>query len=302
MNDYPNPAPVKKSNGKVIKWAVLSVAVIVLACVLYSSCTAIVPTGYTGILTTFGKVADYTLDAGFHIKSPFQVVTVMDNREQKQIYNTQAFSSDIQQVQVSGAINYNINKTTAMNLFKDVGTNYYNTLISPRLLENLKAVFSKYTAEELISSRDRLSIETREMLSEEMSGYGINIISVSIEDIDFADAFTDAVEAKQVAQQSKLKAEIEQEQATMEAQQQAERKKIAAEAEANVQKINADAEAYAIRTQAEAQAEANRQIAQSLTEELIEYTQVSNWDGKMPTYMAGGDSTTLPILNLSSDD
>lgn len=302
MNDYPNSTPRKKNNGKIIKWAILSIAVIVLVCVLYSSCTAIVPTGYTGILTTFGKVADYTLDAGFHLKSPFQVVTVMDNREQKQVYNTQAFSSDIQQVQVSGAINYNINKTTAMNLFKDVGTNYYNTLISPRLLENLKAVFSKYTAEELISSRDRLSIETREMLSEEMSGYGINIISVSIEDIDFADAFTDAVEAKQVAQQSKLKAEIEQEQATMEAQQQAERKKIAAEAEANVQKINADAEAYAIRTQAEAQAEANRQIAQSLTEELIEYTQVSNWDGKMPTYMAGSDSTTLPILKLDGSN
>lgn len=86
----------------------------------------------------------------------------------------------------------------------------------------------------------------------------------------------------------------------MEAQQQAERKKIAAEAEANVQKINADAEAYAIRAQAEAQAEANRQIAQSLTPELIEYTQVSNWDGKLPTYMAGGDSTTLPVLNLSA--
>ena len=296
MNVYPNanPAPRKNGNKKLIRAGVIAAVAIVLALIVYGGCTAIVPTGYTGILTTFGKVADYTLDAGFHLKSPFQVVTVMDNREQKTSYNTQAFSSDIQQVQVIGSINYNINKTTAMNLFKDVGTNYYNTLVSPRLLENLKAVFSKYTAEELISSRDRLSIETREM-----SGYGINIISVSIEDIDFADAFTDAVEAKQVAQQGKLKAEIEQEQATMEAQQQAERKKIAAEAEANVQKINADAEAYAIRAQAEAQAEANRQIAQSLTPELIEYTQVSSWDGKLPTYMAGGDSTTLPVLNLS---
>ena len=287
MNTYPNTnrPPRKPANKRLIRAGVIAAVAIVLALIVY--------------LTTFGKVADYTLDAGFHLKSPFQVVTVMDNREQKTSYNTQAFSSDIQQVQVIGSINYNINKTTAMNLFKDVGTNYYNTLVSPRLLENLKAVFSKYTAEELISSRDRLSIETREMLSREMSGYGINIISVSIEDIDFADAFTDAVEAKQVAQQGKLKAEIEQEQATMEAQQQAERKKIAAEAEANVQKINADAEAYAIRAQAEAQAEANRQIAQSLTPELIEYTQVSSWDGKLPTYMAGGDSTTLPVLNLS---
>ena len=61
----------------------------------------------------------------------------------------------------------------------------------------------------------------------------------------------------------------------------------------------ARADAETQRAQAEAQAEANRQIAQSLTPELIEYTQVSSWDGKLPTYMAGGDSTTLPVLNLS---
>ncbi len=302
MNNVPNqtkpPAAPRKIRkpGKAVKPALILVAAVILVLVIYGCCTAIVPTGYTGILTTFGKVADYTLDAGFHFKSPFQEVTLMDNREQKSAFNTEAFSSDIQQVNVNGSINYNINKTTAMNLFKDVGTGYFQTLVSPRLMENLKAVFSKYTAEELISSREKLSVETREVLSSEMSRYGINIISVSIENIDFTDAFTDAVEAKQVAQQSKLKAEIEQEQATMEAKQAADRQKIAAEAEASVQKINADAEAYAIRTQAEAQSEANRQIAESLTDELISYTQVQQWDGKMPANLAATHRTPLPIL------
>ena len=292
------PRRVNTPNKKLVRITALAALVVVLILVVYGLCTSIVPTGYTGILTTFGRVADYTLDAGFHFKSPFQKVTLMDNREQKNSFKTEAFSSDIQQVNVVGSINYNINKPTAMNLFKDVGVGYFNTLVSPRLLENLKAVFSKYTAEELISSRDQLSVQTRTVLSNEMERYGINIISVSIEDIDFADAFTDAVEAKQVAQQSKLKAEIEQEQATMEAQQAAARKEIAAQAEASVQKINADAAAYAIRAEAEAKAEANKQIAESLTKELIEYTQVSQWDGQLPTYMAGEGGTTLPILNL----
>lgn len=304
MNNAPYqtkpPVPPRKirKSGKALKPILIVAAALIVIVVICSCCTSVVPTGYTGILTTFGKVADYTLDAGFHFKSPFQKVTLMDNREQKSAFNTEAFSSDIQQVDVNGSINYNINKTTAMNLFKDVGTGYFQTLVSPRLMENLKAVFSKYTAEELISSREKLSVETREVLSNEMNRYGINIISVSIENIDFTDAFTDAVEAKQVAQQSKLKAEIEQEQATMEAKQAADRQKIAAEAEASVQKINADAEAYAIRMQAEAQSEANRQIAESLTEELISYTQVQQWNGQMPAYMAGTDSTTLPILDL----
>lgn len=300
-NSYQNARPVRSPNPKAVKWIALSVLAVVLILIIYGFCTAVVPTGYTGILTTFGRVADYTLDAGFHLKSPFQKVTLMDNREQKNSFTTEAFSSDIQQVNVMGSINYNINKTTAMNLFKDVGTGYFNTLVNPRMLENLKAVFSKYTAEELISSREQLSVQTRDALSSEMSRYGINIISVSIENIDFTDAFTDAVEAKQVAQQSKLKAEIEQAQATMEAQQAASRKQIAAEAEANVQKINADAAAYAIRAEAEAKAEANQKIADSLTDSLIRYTEVSQWDGQLPTYMAGEGTQTVPVLNLEKE-
>ena len=284
---------------KATKTLVLLGAVIIIFVLIATTCTVTVDTGYTAIVTTFGKVEDYTLEAGFHFKSPFQKIILMDNREQKTTFATQAFSSDIQQVDVQGSINYNINKQTAMNLFKDVGVNYYNTIVNPRMQENLKAVFSKYTAEELISSRDKLSVEIRESLSNEMSSYGINIISVSIENIDFTDAFTEAVEAKQVAQQSKLKAETEQAQRTMEAQQGAEREKIAAEAKANVQKIEADATAYAIRTKAEAEAEANRLVAESLTDELINYTEINRWDGKLPTYMAGGDATTIPVLDLS---
>lgn len=301
MNVPFNVTPTPKKKKKMPKIILILALLLIVVIFVTSTCTAVVPTGYTGILTTFGRVADYTLDAGFHFKSPFQNVTLMDNREQKTPFTTMAFSSDIQQVDVQGSINYNINKATAMNLFKNVGVGYYNTLVNPRMQENLKAVFSKYTAEELISSRDKLSVEIREALSAEMNSYGINIISVSIENIDFTDAFTEAVEAKQVAQQSKLKAEIEQAQQTHEAQQQAERKKIAAEAEANVQKIEADAAAYAIRTKAEAEAEANRLVAESLTEELIEYTEINQWDGQLPTYMAGGDATTVPVLDLSQE-
>ena len=262
------------------------------------TCTAQVPTGYTGILTTFGRVERYTLDAGFHFKSPFQQVVLMDNREQKTSFKTQSFSSDIQQVDIDGSINFSINQATAMNLYRQVGTSYFNTLVMPRLLENTKAVFSKHTAENLVAARETLSKTIRNQLSEEMKNYGINISSVSIENIDFTDSFTDAVEQKQVAAQKKLQAEIEQEQKTMETQQQAERQRITAEAEAAVKKIEADAAAYATKVKAEAEAEANQKIAASLTESLIKWQQANAWDGKLPAYMAGEGSTSLPILNI----
>ncbi len=283
------------------KGLIILIAAIILVVLVATTCTATVQTGYTGIVTTFGKVEDVTLEAGLHFKSPFQSIIPMDNREQKSSFKTEAFSSDIQQVDIDGSINYAINKKTAMNLFKEVGTDYFNKLVYPRMLEITKGVFSKYTAENLVANRQNLSEAIREGLDQELAGYGINVISVSIENLDFTDAFTDAVEAKQVAAQKKLQAEIEQGQMTMETQQQAERKRINAEAEANVAKINADADAYALQVRSEAEAEANKKIAESLTENLIRFNEVKAWDGKLPTYMPGQGSTTMPILNLGGE-
>jgi len=200
-----------------------------------------------------------------------------------------------------GSVNFAINKSTAMTLYREVGTDYFNTLVMPRLLENTKAVFSKYTAENLVAAREDLSVTIRSKLSEEMQRYGINIISVSLENIDFTDSFTDAVESKQVAAQKKLQAEIEQEQATMETRQAAERQRISAEAEAAVKKIEADAAAYATKVQAEAEAEANNKLAQSITSDLILWTQANQWNGELPAYVNGGSSATLPILNLGAE-
>ena len=283
------------------KGLIILIAAVILVLLVATTCTATVQTGYTGIVTTFGKVEDVTLEAGLHFKSPFQRIIPMDNREQKSTFNTEAFSSDIQQVQITGSINYAINKKTAMNLFKEVGTDYFNKLVYPRMLEITKGVFSKYTAENLVANRQKLSESIREGLDNELDEYGINVISVSIENLDFTDAFTDAVEAKQVAAQKKLQAEIEQNQMTMETQQQAERKRINVEAEANVAKINADADAYALQVRSEAEAEANKKIAESLTENLIRFNEIKNWDGKLPTYMSGQGGTTIPVLNLGGE-
>ena len=285
---------------KLKKGLIIAVIVAVLAAVVATACTATVETGYTGIVTTFGRVEDVTLEAGLHFKSPFQRIIAMDNREQKTSFTTEAFSSDIQQVNIIGSINYAINKSTAMNLFKEVGTDYFNKLVYPRMLEITKGVFSKYSAENLVANREKLSQDIRDGLYEELKDYGINVISLSIENLDFTDAFTDAVEAKQVAAQRKLQAEIEQAQMTMETQQQAERQRINAEAAANVAKINADADAYATKVRSEAEAEANKKIAESLTENLIRFNEVKNWDGKLPTYMAGEGTTTVPVLQLGA--
>lgn len=256
-----------------------------------------VPTGFTGVLTTFGKVEeDVTLEAGINFKMPWQKIVTMDNREQRSNFQFNAFSSDIQQTDVVGSVNYKINPNTAMTLFKSVGINYKDTLIVPRLFENVKIVFGRYTAENLIAKRDILADEILTLMKADLDTYGISIISIAIEDIDFTDAFTNAIEAKQVATQNKLKAETEQEQATMEARAQADRQKITAETNAEVARIQAEADAYATTTKATAEAEANAKINASLTKELIDYVQANNWNGQLPNTFMGSGDTSLPII------
>lgn len=46
------------------------------------------------------------------------------------------------------------------------------------------------------------------MLTENLSRYNIKVSTTAIEDMDFTDAFTDAVEANQVAEQKKEQASI----------------------------------------------------------------------------------------------
>ena len=108
-------------------------------------------------------------------------------------------------------------------------------------------------------------------------------------DIDFKDTFTDAVEAKQVAQQNKLRAETE-----------AEQKVIEAEAEQRVRKINADAEAYEMTVRAEAEAEANRKIAESLNDDILRKMYYDNWDGKLPTVMSG--EGTMSLVQIPAEE
>ena len=272
---------------------------VVLALVfIITSCVSYVPTGYTGIVTTFGKVHENTLDAGIAFHLPWQNVVKMDNREQRVPFQLAAFSKDIQQVDVQGSLNYNIDKATAMNLYRDVGTEYPTILINPRVQEDVKIIIAKYTAENLIENRQNAADAIYELLKSELAPKGINVISLAVENIDFTDAFESAVEAKQVATQEKQKAKTQQEQQTMEEEQKAERARIAAQAQADVEKINADAEAYALKVKAEAESEANKKLNASLTEQLINYNQILKWDGKLPTFI-GGDST-MPILNFGA--
>lgn len=304
FNDYENEATrAKKIRRRLWMWIPIGIILLIGIIFLANSCSS-VPAGHTGILTTFGKVEDRILTEGLNWKSPFQKVIKMDNRTQKKVEEFQAFSSDIQEVNIMLAVNYSINQETAQNLYRTVGVEYYTNIVYPRLLESTKSVFSSYTAEQLIGNRENLSNEIKDLVIPDVARYGIIISDISVQDIDFTDAFTNAVEAKQVAAQDKLTAETKQAQLTMEAEQEAQRQVIKAQADAEQAKIAAQAELEVTKIQADAaeyagQKEAMRikAISQVLTPDVLKYYNILQWDGKLPVYMLGKDTSILMGLN-----
>ena len=267
------------------------------AVLIVISCCTVVPTGHTGVVTTFGRVENRTLDAGPHFLAPWTSVVDMDNRVQKETIELSCFSSDIQEVSMVYTVNYQINKANAMTIYSTVGKDYYKKTVLPAVMESIKIVAAKYTAESLVGSRNELAEAIETDLAGKLINYNIELVSTSIEDMDFTEAFTQAVEAKQVAAQNKLKAETEAAQRVLEANAAAEIKKLEAEANAYEATVKAKAEAEAMLLIAEAEATANKKIADSLTETLINYTYANGWDGKLPTYMVGENS--VPMLQLN---
>lgn len=264
---------------------IIVASVVVIALIFAIRCFSFVPTGHTGVVTLFGKVENYTLDSGVHFKNPFARVIKMDNRIQKESVELSCFSSDIQEVEVVFTLNYQISKEYAMNIYKTIGKNYFDTAVSPIITESVKTVAARYTAEDLINKRNELAMTIETDMKEKLLAFNIELVSTSIEDMDFTDAFTNAVEEKQVAAQNKLKAETE-----------AAQKVVEAEAEAQIRRVTAEAEAYEILQRAEAEAQANQKLAESITDRLIEYRYYEVWDGKLPQ-MVMGESTT-PMVQI----
>lgn len=282
---------------------IVSFVALIVVIILAFSMIKTVPTGYTGILTSFGKVEPNTVSAGVHVIAPWQKIVKLDNRTQKVSVETDTFSKDIQQVKVSLAVNFCIDQATAQELYKTVGVNYYESVVLPRILENVKAVVAEYSAENLVAKRGELSDEILTRLTDDAAAYGINIISISVEDIDFTDEFTDAVERKQVATQNKLAAETEQAQKTMEEQAAADRAVISAKAKAEQDVIAANAELEVTKIQAEAalyagekEAEMNKRIAESLTPNLVKYYYIKQWEGVLPKTVLGEDNSFMISL------
>lgn len=248
--------------------------VLVIGLIIFFGSTTIVPTGHIGVVTLYSKVQDRYLDAGFHFITPFvEDVHDIDIRTQKYSNTVEGSAKDLQIVNITLSINYQIRPDKASQLYAEVGENYTDIILNPALQSGLKASMAKFTAEEMVTKRSEVATSITEELNTRLEEYFI-ISAVNIENIGFTDEYNKAIEAKTTNQQ---KAEAEKAQLEIIKVQ-------------NEQKINT----------AEAEAKVRELQSKSVTEQSLEQLRleiqrelVNKWDGHYPTTMLGSDSNIL---------
>lgn len=233
--------------------------------------------GERGIVLNFGAVQDKVLDEGLHFRAPImQDIIRVDVKVQKAETDAAAASADLQDVSSTVAINYHIIPDKANIVYQSIGIHFKERIIDPAVLEVVKAVTAKYSAEELITKRPAVSDAMKLSLTERLLAHNIAVDAFSIVGFSFSKIFMEAIESKQTAEQLALKAKRD-----------LERIKIEAE-----QKITA----------AKAEAESLRLQRANISPDLIELRKIEanlraieKWNGILPQVTGGG---AVPFIGI----
>ncbi|MFD0862967.1 prohibitin family protein [Sungkyunkwania multivorans] len=176
--------------------------------------------GERGVVQNFGAVQETVLNEGIHFKIPIvQTVVLMDVKIQKAMTDAASSSSDLQDVDLSVALNYHIIPDKANLVYQTIGVEFKERIIDPAIQEVMKAVSARYTAEELITKRPAVSTEMQQALTSRLLASNISVDAFSIISFSFSQTFTDAIEAKQTAEQNALKAKRDLDRIRVEAEQ-----------------------------------------------------------------------------------
>lgn len=263
-------------SGKIIKYSILAIVL----WIILSSMYFVVAPSERGLKMTLWTLNENVYGEWIHWKIPLiDSVKFADLHIDKADGDARSASKDLQNVETKISVNYQINETEILQLFRTIGvehTRLEDTLLAPAIQESVKAATAKYTAEELITKRELVRTDIETALKEKIVKYGVNIVQVNIVNFQFSNSFDASIEAKVKAEQDALAQKNKLEQIKYEAQQQIERAK---------------AEAETIRIQAEA-------IQKQGWAEYIQLKWIDKWNGQLPVTSLG--TNMIPNIFLNS--
>ena len=277
------------------KFVIGGVAIGILLFVLGNT-FVIIPTGYSGVRTTFEQVSKESVSKGFNWKIPFvQKIELVNNKQKDVVISKQIWGETVpeEKTPVYAAdivVTYYIKENRSAWLFANVDNR--ENLVDDKLVSSaVKAATVELTAAKVTNRSiiEPLVLEKLNLsLKDKYGGETVIAKKVVINDMDFEKEYNLAIAQKSVAREKQAQQAIEN---------QTNIEKAEADKAISIAKAQANAEAKLI--EAEAEAEANRKISASLTDEVLDNKAIDKWDGKVPTVT--GDGGTIVDIGSIND-
>jgi regulator of protease activity HflC (stomatin/prohibitin superfamily) len=262
-----------------------NIFLVLFALFVFRSTLIFIPAGSVGVVYDMGRgVLPNPMREGLNYAIPiWQRVTLMDTRLQEYTMSMapdegalrrddslDAPTSDGQQVKVDATVIFRIDPKNAPEVYKSIGADYVDKLIRPYSRSQIRMVISRYTAPAIYSEnrQEAETIMTKE-LADMLRPKNIIIDKILLRTVVFSPEYSQAIEAKVIAEQKVKQAEYEVKVASQQAQ-----AKIA---------------------EAKGLAEAQQLQKASLTQEFLQLEAIKKWDGKLPQVAGGGNA---PFINI----
>jgi regulator of protease activity HflC (stomatin/prohibitin superfamily) len=245
-----------------------------------------IPAGYVGVVRQFGAVTGATLDPGLHFVVPVvNSVEQIDTRVKAiRVEGYTAASKEQQDLFLDATLNYHVDPRSAPRIVQELGLNFEDTIIRPRFLDIPKSVTDDYPTTIVLNSRDEIRTKATELLRAQLEPRGIIVDGINFENFSYSDAYNQAIEEKQAAQQ-----QVETERQRLAQQEIIAQQKVAA--------ARGDAESQIERARGEA--ESNRLVGESLTAEILQNRYIEKLSDQIQVMLVPSDGGGL-ILDLGS--
>lgn len=250
---------------------------LLIALPLISACGfEVVDTGNRGMEVRFGEVAPDPLPEGLHFYNPFTSdIKEFDVRERKLEDVTECFTKDTQRSNINYAVTYYPDPTKIVAIYKQFGWDWEEKVVKPSILAAMKDAIGQYIADDLVKSREHVAKAAMEEVKKSLAERSVIVTTLLLTNLDFDDAYEQAVEQKVIAVQKAVEAQNKS----------VEVKELAKQ---TIMTAEADAQAMRIKSQALAQ-----------NKGLVAFEAVQKWNGVLPVNMYG--SAPLPFLNIKQE-
>lgn len=154
------------------------------------------------VFDRFKGVLKKSVGEGTHFKIPFiQYPQIMDIRSRPRVISSVTGTKDLQTVNISLRVLSRPQENHLSEIYSSLGVDFDDRILPSIGNEVLKAVVAQYNADQLLTSREKVSKQISDLLRDRAGTFHLTLDDVSITHLAYGAEFTHAVEAKQVAYQ-----------------------------------------------------------------------------------------------------